>query len=71
MYKLILHVLAEISIGLALAGLLLGTSVPLLMKTGIITVGDRTGTIIITTTLLAAVVVMVFRPGSALNSRAK
>ena len=69
MLKLILGVLIEAIVGLALAGVLLGVSVPLLLRMRLITPGDWIGAFVVGAVLVAAVAGMLFRPGSALNRR--
>ena len=46
MLKQLLSVVAELALGLALAGLVLALVIPLLLKSGIISTGDRLGSVL-------------------------
>ena len=71
MLKLIVGVLIEAIVGLALAGVLLGLSVPLLLRFQLIAPGGSIGSLVIGAVLVAVVGGMLFRPGSALNRRGR
>lgn len=69
MRKLLVTVLIETIIGLGLAAVLLGVSIPLLLRFQLILPGDSIGSLVIGGVLVGAVGGMLFRPGSALNRR--
>jgi hypothetical protein len=71
MLKLLLRVFGEMLIGFAGAGIVLGISIPILIKMGMITKGDLAGSLMIAVTIVAALGWMMFRPNSALNRRDK
>jgi len=69
MLKLILRMLGEILVGIFVGGVVLAISIPMLMRTGLITTGDLAGVLFIAVTLVLSVAGMLFRPGSAINRR--
>ena len=71
MLQLIVRVLIEAVIGLSLAGLILGLSLPLMIRYRLIVPGDVAGSVIIFAVLVSATGGMLFRPGSALNRYAR
>lgn len=71
MLKLMLRMLGEMLIGITLGGIVLAISVPMMLRSGVVTSGGLAGPVIIGGTLVLAVAGMVFRPGSALNRYGK
>ena len=71
MLTLIVRMLAEAAIGLALAAVLLGLSIPLLLRYNLIAPGDLIGSLVIAGVMAGAIGSMLFRPGSALNRHRK
>jgi hypothetical protein len=71
MLRLLLRMFGEMLVGFAVAGIMLGISVPILIKMGMITQGDLAGSFIIAVTLVVALGWMMLRPNSALSRRGK
>ena len=67
MLRLIVRMFTEALVGLALAAVLLGLSLPLLLKYHLIAPGDLAGSLVIAGVMVGAVGGMLFRPGSALD----
>jgi hypothetical protein len=57
----------EAIVGISVAGALLAIVVPLLIEHSVIAPGDGAGVVLITSVLLLAIGVALFRPGSALR----
>ncbi len=70
MLKLTVLVLVEVIIGLAVAGVVLAVTVPVLIGRQLLAPGDLTSSLVIGAVLILAVTGMLLRPGSALR-RAK
>lgn len=71
MIKTMLLLLAEVVVGLVVAGALLAVAVPVLVRNDILTAGDTRGVVLVSLVLAVCVGGAVFRPGSTLNRRTK
>jgi hypothetical protein len=71
MLNLIIRMLTEAVIGLALAAVALGLSVPLLLRYNLIAPGDLIGSLLIAGVIAGAIGIMLLRPGSVLNRHRK
>jgi hypothetical protein len=71
MLKRLLSGVAELALGIAMAGLVLALVIPLLLKSGIISTGDRLGSVLIALILATGAGIAVLRPGGMLNRRNK
>jgi hypothetical protein len=67
MLKLTLAMLLEAFLGLIVAAVVLAIAVPLMMNRGLVTPGDRAGSVLIASVMASAILGMLFRPGSALS----
>ena len=71
MRNLVLSVVVEIVLAAATAGLLLAVLMPLLTRTELVGANDIAARAVITTVLVGAVALAIFRPGSAIRKRGK
>jgi hypothetical protein len=71
MLKLLLGVVIEVFVAVLIAGLILALAIPLLNANELAGAGDIMGRTIITSVLVGAVAVALFRPGSAIRSSLK
>ena len=71
MLKLVLGVILELLVGTMIAGLILALAIPMLKRTDVANASDVTSQIIITSVLIAAVAIALFRPGSAIHRYTK
>ena len=67
MLRLAIRVFVETLIGLSVAAVVLAISLPVMIGRHLITPGDLTGSVLITSVLVCAIGGMLFRPGSAIN----
>jgi hypothetical protein len=67
MLKLLLGVLIELLVSTMVAGLILALAIPLLNRSNLADANDVTSQIIITSVLIGAVAIALFRPGSAIH----
>jgi hypothetical protein len=67
MLKLVLFILRDMVIGFMLAGIALGIGIPILMKSGVVSRGEISGSLVIAATVLLAICGMLFRRGGALR----
>jgi hypothetical protein len=71
MLNLIIRMLAGAVIGLALAAVVLGLTVPILLRYKLIAPGDLIGSLFIAGVIAGAIASMLLRPGSELNRHRK
>lgn len=71
MLKTLLSVVVEVLVAAAIAGLLLAVVVPFLTRTDVVGANDIRSQVVITGVLVGAVVLALFRPGSAIRRRMK
>ncbi len=67
MRKLVLGVVVEVFLALAVAGLILALAIPLLNRSGALTVGDFPSAAISVGVIAGILAVALFRPGSAIH----
>ena len=71
MRNVVLSVVVEVLLAVATAGLLLAVLMPLLTRTDLVGANDTAARAVITTVLIGAVALAIFRPGSAIRQRGK
>lgn len=67
MLKLLLGMIAEVVVGVGLAGVVLAVAIPVLNRSGLIGIGDAAARVIIIGVIVLALAVALFRPGSAIH----
>ena len=65
--RLSIAVLIEIAIGFTLAAIVLAVAIPLIVRFDLMQPGDTAGMVVVIGTIGAAIAIIVFRRGSALN----
>ena len=71
MLKLLLGIAIELFVAVALAGLILALTVPLLNRNNLAGVDDAASRVVIIGVLAGAIAVALFRPGSAIHRYVK
>ena len=69
--KLIVTVFVETVLGVAIAGGILATAVPILVRRGLLAVGDARGLLLVGLVAVLCIAAMILRPRSALRERKK
>ena len=67
MLKLLLGVILEVLVSTMFAGLILALAIPMLNRSNVIDGRGVTSAIVVTSVLIGAVAVALFRPGSAIH----
>ena len=71
MLKALLGIVIEMLLAAAIAGLLLAVAVPVLTRTNVVGANDVPTKVVITGVLVAAVMIALVRPGSAIRRHMK
>ena len=67
MLKLLLGVILEVLVSTMFAGLILALAIPMLNRSNVTDSRDVTSAIVVTSVLIGAVAIALFRPGSAIH----
>jgi hypothetical protein len=65
--RLILKMLAEILLGVTVAGVLLAIALPILIHSNVLQPGETLGGILVCGSIASAILLMLLRPGSAVQ----